>query len=143
MDRSADWFKQAERDPSRPSPTRPPSWSGVVVTWLDRGARVERVRQALQRLMAKRADVSRAVLFGSLARGTGTAASDVDLLVEVDAPSPEALRDLKPALLLAMRPLPCAVDLVLRTPAQMARSRAAPDPLLDEIEATGVVLGVR
>ncbi len=111
-----------------------------MVTWLDPQARVERLRQAALRLMARRPDVRRAVLFGSLARGQGTPASDADLLLEVEAPDPSGLRALTSELLLAMRPLPCAIDLVLRTPTQVKRVSGEPDPLLDEIEATGIVL---
>jgi predicted nucleotidyltransferase len=111
-----------------------------VVTWLDPALRRERVLEAVRRLKSRRPDVRRAILFGSLARGAGNPASDADLLLEIDAPPGSDLRAMTCALLLAMRPLPCAIDLVLRTPDQVRRVSGEPDPLLDEIEASGVLL---
>ena len=60
------------------------SYGSVTVYWLDREAAVEAVRSAARRLARNDSSIRRVVLFGSLAAGTATAASDADVLVIVD-----------------------------------------------------------
>jgi hypothetical protein len=55
--------------------------STAPVTFLDTAAVVERLRAVAQRLCASDPNVVAVVLFGSLAHGTATPASDADLLV--------------------------------------------------------------
>jgi predicted nucleotidyltransferase len=59
------------------------SYGSVTVFWLDRKAAVEAVRSAARQFAQNDTRVRRVVLFGSLAAGTATAASDADILVVV------------------------------------------------------------
>jgi predicted nucleotidyltransferase len=63
-------------------PSRSSSSSGVV--FLDRERALADVRRAVAALVARRAGVRGVWLFGSLARGTATPRSDVDLLIVVE-----------------------------------------------------------
>ena len=56
-------------------------YGSVTVFWLDRIAAVEAVRSSAKRFAANDLSVRRVLLFGSLADGTATAASDADILV--------------------------------------------------------------
>jgi predicted nucleotidyltransferase len=58
-------------------------YGSVTVYWLDRVALREQVRRATEELGAARPEVRRVVLFGSVAAGTATAGSDVDIMIEV------------------------------------------------------------
>jgi predicted nucleotidyltransferase len=60
--------------PSEPS-------SSARVTFLDIGTLLQRLSAAARRLCADNRNVAAVVLFGSLADGTATPASDIDLLV--------------------------------------------------------------
>ena len=57
------------------------SFGSVRVFWLDSGLALERLRAAAQRLLADRPEVSRVVLFGSLAEGRAVPGSDADVLL--------------------------------------------------------------
>ncbi|MFW5685416.1 MAG: nucleotidyltransferase domain-containing protein [Spirochaetota bacterium] len=57
------------------------SYGSVTVFWLDREAAIASVRECAATWAASDDNVSRIVLFGSLARGTATASSDADILV--------------------------------------------------------------
>jgi predicted nucleotidyltransferase len=57
------------------------SFGSVRVFWLDSGEAVERLRAAAERLLADRPEVSRVVLFGSLAEGRAVPGSDADVLL--------------------------------------------------------------
>ena len=57
------------------------SYASVTVFWLDREAAVDAVRVAAGDLIRADPNVSKVVLFGSLASGTATATSDADVLV--------------------------------------------------------------
>jgi uncharacterized protein len=61
------------------------SYGSVTVFWLDREAAVEAVRDSARRWAHEDRSVERIILFGSLARGTATAASDADVLVVLSA----------------------------------------------------------
>lgn len=57
------------------------SSSSARVTFLDAGATIARLKQAARTLRDRDPNVRAVVLFGSLAAGTATPASDADLLV--------------------------------------------------------------
>jgi len=63
-------------------PSRSSTSSGVA--FLDRARALAEVRRAVATLVAQRAGVREAWLFGSLARGNATPRSDADLLFVVD-----------------------------------------------------------
>ena len=81
------------------SVVRKKSYGSVTVFWLDREAAVAAVREAAERWAREDSNVRRVLLFGSLAAGTATAASDADVLVvlrETDVPllaRPDAYAD--------------------------------------------------
>ena len=77
------------------------------------------------------------MLFGSHARGTATADSDVDLLVVMEHRG----RDIDQAYAIRRTiPRTFALDLVVRTPAGVRRRIAAKDTFLSEIYRHGRIL---
>lgn len=88
--------------------------------------------------IAQELDPDKIILFGSFAVGTATADSDVDLLIimETDDASPE--RSWSVSRLLIPRPFP--VDILVKTPAEIARALAKGDFIVREIVAHGMVL---
>jgi uncharacterized protein len=56
-------------------------YGSVTVFWLDRVAAVDAVRSAAKKLAGSNTSVRRVILFGSLATGTATAASDADIFI--------------------------------------------------------------
>jgi predicted nucleotidyltransferase len=80
------------------------------------------------------------VLFGSLADGTATPRSDADLLLVVEASDQTEPRDRVPALLGALAPLPCPVDLLVLTRAEVERAELDGSPLVRVALATGIDL---
>ena len=115
------------------------SSNSAGVTWLDRRARIEALRRALRRAAAVY-PIRRAILFGSLARGQATAASDADLLVVLAEAEQSRPRDRIPGMLAAMSPLPCPVDLFVVTEAEYERARREGSALVAEAEQSGLDL---
>jgi len=91
---------------------------------------VKRIVQALQ--------PQAIILFGSYAYGAPTPDSDVDLLVVWESELPRLERYLAVSQLLAPRPFP--VDILVKTPDELARALAAGDFFLREIVDRGEVL---
>jgi predicted nucleotidyltransferase len=78
------------------------------------------------------------VLFGSYVYGTPTADSDVDLLVIVDTQARPVDRYLCVSRLLRPRPFP--LDLLVKTPEEVAQALDRGDAFMREIMARGRVL---
>ena len=78
------------------------------------------------------------VLFGSYVYGTPTADSDVDLLVIVDTQARPVDRYLRVSRLLRPRPFP--LDLLVKTPQEVAQALDRDDAFMREIMARGRVL---
>ncbi len=91
----------------------------------------------LARDIATHFDVEKVILFGSRARGTATKDSDVDLLVVMRYEGRET--DQAVRILTRVNPR-FAVDLIVRTPADMARRYRQYDPLVRDALDKGVVL---
>lgn len=100
------------------------SFDSVTVFWLDREAAAEAVREAARRLADREPSVVRVVLFGSLADGTATAASDADVMIEL-ADSDLRLLDRPPHYLDVFAHLGLPVDLFVYTTSEL---RAADPP---------------
>lgn len=66
------------------SAVRRASYGSAKVAWLDRDRLGLNIRTAVDALAAERPEVRKVILFGSSARGTSTAASDVDLILIVE-----------------------------------------------------------
>ncbi len=107
---------------------------------LDREARIRAVRAAAARAAARVPSIRRVVLFGSFARGIPTPRSDADLLVILDSSPNREPRDRVPAILRALSPLPCPLDLFVVTIEEVERGRADGSPLLREALAVGIDL---
>ena len=82
----------------------------------------------------------RAILFGSLTSGIPTPQSDADILVIVASSEYSEMRDRIPALLAAMSPLPCSIDLFVLTVEEFERAQRDDDPLVREAVSHGVDL---
>lgn len=84
--------------------------------------------------------IRRMVLFGSLVAGTPTPRSDADILVIVDRSDQRAVRDRLPAVLHAMAPLPCPIDVFVLTADELDRAGRDHDPLVREALTHGIDL---
>ena len=78
------------------------------------------------------------VLFGSYAYGRPTPDSDVDLLVVMETTAPDKERYLAVCRLLRPRPFP--VDILVRTPQEIARALERGDFFIQEITSRGEIL---
>ena len=114
--------------------------SSVGATYLDKPRRIDELRQAARRARTRVPSIERMILFGSFAAGTPTPRSDADILVVVDTSTERASRDRVPALLQAMSPLPCPVDLFVLTNDELARAQREADALVREALASGIEL---
>jgi len=101
---------------------------------------VARLREAARRAAERLPTIRRVVLFGSLASGIPTPRSDADLLVIVRSSAHAEPRDRVPALLEALAPLPCPVDVFVLTEAELEEARQAGSALLREVTASGIDL---
>jgi predicted nucleotidyltransferase len=93
--------------------------------------------QAVADEIARRFDPERIILFGSHARGDAAEHSDVDLLIVMDCPGDALERRMK--MWSAVRP-PFAVDLIVRSPEDVAYRYEQFDPLVREALDRGRVL---
>ena len=93
--------------------------------------------EATQRLVAQ-FQPERIILFGSQARGTADARSDVDLLVV--CPFAGSRRPLMAAMDRALRGLPIATDIVVLTPEEFAESAEIPGTVARPAAREGRVL---
>ena len=97
----------------------------------------EIVRGMVERIVA-RFQPMRVILFGSRARGTANAGSDVDLLVVLnDTPDP---RRAAVDLLDDLADFPAAKDILVTTPEEIARRGTAPGSVLRAALEEGTVL---
>ncbi len=109
------------------------------VTFLDVAATVERVRAAAERLLATDPNVVAVLLFGSLASGDATPASDADLLLVLRRDERRVI-DRIPDYSRAFEDLGIAIQVLPWTEQEMAERRAERDPFAKEILKTGKVL---
>jgi uncharacterized protein len=93
--------------------------------------------QAVERI-ARELQPEAIILFGSYAYGQPTPDSDVDLLVIWETELPHLERYLAVSQLLAPRPFP--VDILVKTPKELAQALASGDFFLKEIVSQGEVL---
>ena len=80
------------------------------------------------------------ILFGSYAYGQPRQESDVDLLVVMDTPLPETEQAVRICQAIKYH---FGLDLIVRTPATMARRLALGDPFLREVVSKGKILYAR
>lgn len=97
----------------------------------------EKLPHVVQRLV-EALQPEKIVLFGSYAYGTPTPDSDVDLLVVMETCAPDKERYLSVCRLLRPRPFP--VDILVRTPQEIARALEKGDFFIQEIVSQGKVL---
>jgi uncharacterized protein len=108
-----------------------------TVTRDDRGLIPAEAITSIVRQIVERFDPERIVLFGSYAYGQPRPESDVDLLVVMETP----LREMQQAVRICQSiDYHFALDLIVRTPATLARRLEIGDPFLREILDQGTVL---
>jgi predicted nucleotidyltransferase len=98
----------------------------------------EEVLQAMVHRLVTGLHPRKIILFGSYVYGTPTADSDVDLLVILDTLARPVDRYLRVSRLLRPRPFP--LDLLVKTPAEIAQALERNDAFMREIIAQGRVL---
>lgn len=86
-------------------------------------------------------DPEQVILFGSYAYGEPHVDSDVDLLVIMETDLPPAQRAL--AVCRQLRPRPFPVDILVKTPAEVAAAHADHEPFITTIVELGRVLYAR
>ena len=96
-----------------------------------------RLERAVQRLVSA-LNPKKIILFGSYAYGQPGPDSDVDLLVVMETQARPAQRIATVSVLLSPRPFP--VDVIVRTPAELARDLRRLDPFMHEVVEKGRVL---
>jgi len=97
----------------------------------------EALPAVVQRLVAA-LQPEKIILFGSYAYGKPTPDSDVDLLVVMETSAPDKERYLTVCRLLRPRPFP--VDILVRTPQELAHALDKGDFFIREITTQGKVL---
>jgi uncharacterized protein len=102
------------------------------------GPVTEEVLQAMVYRLVTGLHPEKIILFGSYVAGTPTADSDVDLLVIVDTQARPVDRYLHVSRLLRPRPFP--LDLLVKTPEEIAHALAKEDAFVREIMTQGRVL---
>jgi uncharacterized protein len=102
------------------------------------GPVTEEVLQTMVHRLVTGLHPEKIILFGSYASGTPTADSDVDLLVIVDTQARPVDRYLHVSRLLRPRPFP--LDLLVKTPEEIAQALAREDAFIGEITTQGRVL---
>jgi len=98
----------------------------------------EEVLQAMVHRLVTGLHPYKIILFGSYGYGIPTADSDVDLLVILDSHARPVDRYLRVSRLLRPRPFP--LDLLVKTPKEIAQALERNDPFMREIVAQGRVL---
>lgn len=97
----------------------------------------EKIRQAVQKI-ADATQPEKIILFGSFAHGQPSLDSDVDLLVIMESEQNVHARSVRISEILYPRPFP--VDIIVRTPAEVAERIALGDCFFREIITKGKVL---
>jgi len=90
------------------------------------------------RTIVQAAQPEKIVLFGSCARRAQSAESDLDLLVVVNSDLPRRQRTRMVYSL--FNPYPCAMDILVYTPEEVARWKDTPASLIAQILSCGKVL---
>ncbi len=111
-------------------------------TYLDREKRLRELKEAARRASGRVSEIRHVWLFGSLVSGVPTVRSDADILVEVASSAHSDPKERLPEILAAFRPLPCPLDIFVRTSEEIARD-ADRSPLLREALAPRVDLLVQ
>jgi predicted nucleotidyltransferase len=96
-----------------------------------------KIRQAVQKIVDA-AHPEKVILFGSFANGQPTPDSDVDLLVIMQSDQNAHARAVQISEILYPRPFP--VDIIVRTPEEVAERLALGDGFFHEIMTNGKVL---
>lgn len=96
-----------------------------------------KLQTAIRRLVAA-LNPEKIILFGSYAYGQPGPDSDVDLLVVMETDQRPIRRITAVSELLSPRPFP--VDIIVRTPTELARDLQRVDPFMHEVVAKGRVL---
>lgn len=94
--------------------------------------------QEVTRHIVETLSPEKVILFGSYAYGSPTPDSDVDLLIIMDSDQRPAKRVSVVSRLFHPRPFP--MDIVVRTPQEIERSRRSIDPFIHEVLKKGKVL---
>lgn len=114
----------------------------VAVERQERGSLIEgKTLSAIVQAIVDRFHPEQIVLFGSYASDHPTPDSDVDLLIVMETEAPPHRRAAPIRLL--FRPTPCAMDILVFTPDEVARWRGVPNHIVTEAFATGEVVYAR
>lgn len=123
---------------NRRRPTRRRKFTIPAITPIGSDAPVSETLPKAVRRIARALRPEKIILFGSYAYGNPTPDSDVDLLVVMKTRASSADRSWAVSRLLIPRPFP--VDILVRTPQEVARALRGGDFFIGEIVSQGQVL---
>ncbi len=113
-------------------------WTIAPITPLGSDAPVSETLPRAVKRIAETLHPEKIILFGSYAYGTPTPDSDVDLLVVMKKNGPHKERSWAVSRLLIPRPFP--VDILVRTPAEIARALKQRNDFIQEVVSRGRLL---
>lgn len=93
---------------------------------------------AVVQAIARNFSPQRIILFGSYASGQPTPDSDLDLLIIMDSDLPKHKRAVPVHLL--FRPMPCALDILVYTPEEVARWYGTVNHIITEALQYGITV---
>lgn len=106
------------------------SSNSAGATYLDRESRSRAIEAMAVRAADLIPEIRRVILFGSMETGIPTPRSDADLLVEVTRSTTDDPRDRAAAVMQAMQPLACPVDVFVYTSRELEQLAEAGSPLI-------------
>jgi len=135
----AEWLVPREPGPGLPTPLLQQPGERIEASQGESSRRVSMhaIRAVAQRI-ADRFQPEKIILFGSHAYGHPKPESDVDLLVIMDTPLRSRQQRLEISRALSPRPFP--LDIIVRTPQELAERIVMGDLFLREITTRGKVL---
>lgn len=95
------------------------------------------LHEAIQRIRRAFPDTRRIILFGSYAAGVPREDSDLDLFIEMPTQRP---RHRQVAIERLLNERPCALDIVVKSPQEVRRTRRDFNPFLEDVLTKGRVL---
>jgi predicted nucleotidyltransferase len=103
--------------------------------------KLDRTLNRMVKRLVRRFDPERIILFGSYARGTAHAASDIDLLVVLPLKGSKRAKQVE--MRVALHDIPVPKDIVVVTPEEVARQRHIVGTLVKSALQEGKVLYAR
>ncbi len=113
------------------------SSGSVTVIWLDRERVTAAVNEAARRLAGDKPEISKIILFGSLARGDAVPGSDADVLIVLSTSRRRFLNRIPEY---TLSDVPVGVDIFPYTEKELSRMLAEGNPFIRQAVSEGIIL---